>query len=130
MTPWQDDAPPWRDDEFWAEVESEDAPGDPWTRVPDTAPLEESGYYYFIHAPDVGMVKIGYSIDPEERLLSLQIGSPCKLYLIAKYPGDVEDERALHARFSSYRSHGEWFKDSILRSMGITSAAIMQSEWE
>lgn len=26
MSPWQDDAPSWRDDEFWLEVDDEDMP--------------------------------------------------------------------------------------------------------
>lgn len=26
MAPWQDDAPPWRDDEFWLDVPDEDLP--------------------------------------------------------------------------------------------------------
>lgn len=63
---------------------------------------------YFIS--DGEFVKIGYSVNPEERLGGIQTGSPKPLRLIASMPGDAELEQAFHQQFSKYRTVGEWFE--------------------
>jgi hypothetical protein len=55
-------------------------------------------------------VKIGHSVFPEARLQQLQTGSPVALRLLGTVPGGVAEERALHERFASLRTHGEWFR--------------------
>lgn len=67
-------------------------------------------YVYFIKAENVGLVKIGYSDRPEERLKSIQGMSPVPLRLLGWMPGSQQDERDLHARFAHLHSHGEWFR--------------------
>jgi hypothetical protein len=75
------------------------------------------GFVYFI-APealfhrdeDTQLVKIGYTRNrPEARLAALQCGSPLTLDLFAYTNGSEELERAFHAAFANFRSHGEWF---------------------
>lgn len=65
---------------------------------------------YFITARALGQVKIGTSDKPYLRLKALQTGSPVPLALERLIDGGVEDERALHGRFSGLRLSGEWFE--------------------
>ena len=57
-----------------------------------------------------GPIKIGYSVDPESRLRSLQSGSPVKLAILAVEQGGASREAAYHEQFAADRLHGEWFK--------------------
>ena len=58
-------------------------------------------------------VKIGFSKDPQQRLLQLQIGTPHKLNLWYFFPVDLcrvkflEDQ--LHRKFRYSKRRGEWF---------------------
>lgn len=70
---------------------------------------------YFIRTddPDIDRIKIGYtsSDDAEQRLKTLQTGSPCKLYIMAIMPyGSLQQEAALHKTFDDYNVIGEWFE--------------------
>lgn len=69
---------------------------------------------YFIHAPEVRRVKIGYSTDVEKRLIGLQTSSPCALRLIKIIPGGKDLEQRLHYRFRAHHVDGEWFDDVVL----------------
>jgi len=71
-------------------------------------------WIYFIHAPEVRRVKIGFSTDPESRLASLQVGSPVELRLIKLIRGNRNEEARLHFRFRDKRLDGEWFDESVL----------------
>jgi hypothetical protein len=66
---------------------------------------------YFIQMGANGPIKIGYTgcQDAEARLGSLQPACPWPLQLLATGPGELEDERQLHERFSRLRIQGEWF---------------------
>jgi hypothetical protein len=75
----------------------------------DPDPL--GGFVYFIGRADgEGLVKIGYSDDPQGRLGQLQTGSPVELALIDTVPGSLEREAELHAELAASRRHGEWFE--------------------
>ena len=67
---------------------------------------------YFMHAPDVGLVKIGATSSLESRLRALQNGSPVPLVLIGLIDGDKSVERELHNHWAHLRAHGEWFQAS------------------
>jgi hypothetical protein len=65
---------------------------------------------YFIHAPAMDAVKIGFAgSDPRRRLTLLQTGSPCELKLLAVQEGDKAKEKELHVRFAEFRTRREWF---------------------
>ncbi len=68
---------------------------------------------YFIRS-DCGRVKVGFtdSATPDDRLRSLQTGSPRKLECISYCPGSVVDERAVHRYLEKDRVHLEWFEPS------------------
>jgi hypothetical protein len=70
-------------------------------------PKEPSFIYFVVGGP---FVKIGFSTSVRFRITSLQVGNPYRLSLLNSIPGDVDLERELHRRFSSYRAQGEWFR--------------------
>lgn len=84
-----------------------------WHELPKRSP----SYVYLIAAEGAlegenvpQVVKIGVtSGHPSARLATFQTGSPSVLELLACIEGDETLERALHAAFSDYRNHGEWF---------------------
>jgi hypothetical protein len=56
-----------------------------------------------------GLIKIGKSINPSDRMKSLQTGSGVALDVLAILDGDKE--RDLHKKFAGLRVFGEWFSD-------------------
>lgn len=76
-------------------------------------PRVRSYVTYVIGIDGLPFVKIGHTTKPpEERLKSLQTGSPMDLRLLCIVRGDWES--ALHAHFDDYRIRGEWFDLSSL----------------
>lgn len=71
-------------------------------------PPRSPGTIYFIRAGE--FVKIGFTRDLDGRLKGLQTSSPIKLELVRHYPGSIQAERRLHARFEALRAVGEWFR--------------------
>lgn len=67
------------------------------------------GLVYVIGAPRTRVVKIGRSVDVTRRLPMIQTGHPERLELLWSTPGGPLLEGWLHAEFSAYRLHGEWF---------------------
>jgi hypothetical protein len=73
---------------------------------------------YVIQEQPNGPVKIGYTegdvqdwrICVKGRLESLQTGNPRRLAVVAVFDGNMKVERALHAKFWSFRLRGEWFE--------------------
>jgi|HubBroStandDraft_2_1064218.scaffolds.fasta_scaffold272150_2 hypothetical protein len=65
---------------------------------------------YFILAPTLGLVKIGFSEDVGKRYNGLSHASPVELRFLHSIPGDVALERQFHERFAIYKTRGEWFK--------------------
>lgn len=64
---------------------------------------------YCIAAPFARAIKIGWSIAPLDRLVSLQAGSPIRLKLLAYAKGTFDSEQSIHRRMRRYRIRGEWF---------------------
>jgi hypothetical protein len=79
-------------------------------------------YLYAIKDLESGLIKLGYSRDPRDRLRALQTGSSNRLHLL--YYASVGDsdarllESQLHSDLNHYRVRGEWFRlsDSEARS--------------
>ena len=67
---------------------------------------------YVVEHPD-GLVKIGVSKTPFERLSRIQVGCPYKLSLrlVARTDYATPIERKMHSRFSDMHVRGEWFED-------------------
>lgn len=72
-------------------------------------PTSNDGYVYFVAGG--GMIKIGFSSDPDKRLRDLRTSSPIPLKLLTTTPGGRDEETALHRRFAEHRRQGEWFTE-------------------
>ena len=81
---------------------------------------------YFILAPNYKKVKIGKATNVALRLKQLQTGSPEILSLLAIVGQDIE--RTLHAQFSRYNSHNEWFTLSKEVVEWVAANAVL-TEW-
>lgn len=71
---------------------------------------EGSKQLYFVQGEQTGLIKIGSSTSPINRLESMQTGSPEKLKLLFYIDNAVESERVMHEQFAGVRHRGEWFK--------------------
>lgn len=56
------------------------------------------------------MVKIGYSLNPQARLNTLQTGHHTRLRILATTPGGRDLELKYHNRWRTRRKRGEWFQ--------------------
>lgn len=70
----------------------------------------EQSLIYFLQPVGGGLIKIGCSKYPAERLVAYARLSPIKLELITSAPGIRMCEFVLHQRFDANRSHFEWFR--------------------
>jgi hypothetical protein len=75
---------------------------------------DETYYVYLITTLGGFHTKIGISSNPHARLLTMQTGSPLKLYLCATFacPSRAiaeQVEREAHTELAEWRLHGEWF---------------------
>lgn len=77
---------------------------------PRKTPEYTTGHVYFIRGEVSGNIKIGFAVDPENRLRTLQTGSSEKLSLIKFIEGTHENETEIQNRFKKYRLQGEWFE--------------------
>jgi len=68
------------------------------------------GYIYFLFAPEVGRIKIGFTTNFKQRLADLKNTSPCELELLKIVRGNFQTELALHAVFHGSRQMGEWYE--------------------
>jgi hypothetical protein len=71
---------------------------------------DKSRRVYFIQPTGGGLIKIGMSSNPRERLNLLQTGCPVELRILGTLPGGQPLELELHQRFAAHRVRGEWFE--------------------
>lgn len=69
---------------------------------------ERPSFIYVVQAQN-GFIKVGVSANPESRAYTIHVHSPIPCRLIAKWPGSMADEQAVHRRLAEYRIHSEWF---------------------
>lgn len=83
--------------------------------------------YFFV---DGDKIKIGVSLDPDERLRQLKTGNP-GIEMVGHAPGGLPVERELHKRLADKRINGEWFLfdeetrgvvDEIIRFVNLDKA--------
>ena len=73
-----------------------------------------SGYVYAFRSVKTGLTKIGYSIDPQQRLVNLQSTyGPLEVIAIKPTPTPPQTEAEIHAALDDYRVIGEWFKVTV-----------------
>jgi hypothetical protein len=82
---------------------------------------------YFLEDTVTHAIKVGYSSEPERRVTEHQTSSSSPLALLGAIPGNLQDERALHAIMDSRfpRITGEWFEgsDALYRYVRLVLAS-------
>jgi len=73
-------------------------------------------HLYIIRAEGCDLVKVGTSKAPSRRLVSLQTGSPLRLYIDRYMVGAAIFEKDIHLDLTTrgLHSHGEWFHESCV----------------
>lgn len=66
------------------------------------------GYVYFLRAGDA--IKIGFSIEPNQRKSGLQVGNPLELETLATVSVNKITEREAKDKFNHLKIRGEWFR--------------------
>ncbi len=84
-------------------------------RLLEIDPRPPQGFVYVICPYDLqdGTAKIGWAVDPDKRLSTLQTGSFHELQLFEVIPGSQRLERAIHSKLADERIRGEWFKGDL-----------------
>lgn len=69
------------------------------------------GYVYLMHGIGTEWYKIGLSIDPDKRRVSLETKSPYEIELLNAHKVDdmYTEEAFWHEKFAEKRANGEWF---------------------
>lgn len=75
-------------------------------------PHGPKGWVYFVQGEPGSPVKIGFATNPDDRLATLQTGSPVRLRILLAVPGHPKHERELHRFFRAHRVLGEWFAET------------------
>ncbi len=68
---------------------------------------------YFIQATVSGFIKIGYAIEPWNRIKQLQTGSSEPLTILKSIPGNKEREKEIQNFLIAHRIRGEWYKPDV-----------------
>lgn len=68
------------------------------------------GYVYFVRCQD--FIKIGFTADVPNRLVTLQTSSPFEVDLLLAFAADCKAEGALHRKFKHLRHRNEWFRSA------------------
>lgn len=82
----------------------------------DLSEIDKDKYVYVARESESGRYKIGISINPEERIKSLNTGNPEQLILVHAYlaiESGYKSESLAHALFEGNRLKGEWFDKTI-----------------
>jgi hypothetical protein len=87
-----------------------------WPELPPAKSFafDEVGVVYFIEAIGTDWIKVGWTRSDrlDWRLVSMQVGCPFELRVVAQYTGLMFHERAEHRRWAPWRGRGEWFRAS------------------
>ena len=89
-------------------------------------------YLYAILDSQTGYIKLGYSVDPDQRLCELQTANSGALRVV--YRARIREDRAriveqqLHRELNHHRVRGEWFDLTENRATGMIDYAIIRYE--
>lgn len=66
---------------------------------------------YAVTLPGSERIKVGFTTNLDDRIHTLETGSPFPLKVLLFMPGAFHLETSLHLRLARYRTHREWFQD-------------------
>jgi hypothetical protein len=72
--------------------------------------LNVNDFIYFMQGENGGTIRIGYTINPNTALKSLESGYPDKLKILLVIPGHSADAIRLQRKFDKHKLKGGWFK--------------------
>jgi len=67
-------------------------------------------WLYAIQMGEAGPIKLGVTLNPAERIATLQQGNPETLHGLAAWRAMPVEEKELHEEFAYARVRGEWFR--------------------
>jgi hypothetical protein len=72
----------------------------------------KTGQVYFLHNPEAGVLKVGFTTNPRERVKEHQTSNHAGLVLLGAVIGGREDEARVHRLLSEYLvpNRTEWFQ--------------------
>ena len=82
---------------------------------------KQTGYVYLMCNKRNGLIKIGFSKDPQYREACLQSQEP-EIELLNAFPATRQQEQLLHSRYFEQRQRGEWFALTSAQIKEIVSA--------
>lgn len=66
---------------------------------------------YAVTLPGSERIKVGFTTNLDDRIHTLETGSPFPLKVLLFMPGAFHLETSLHLRLARFRAHREWFQD-------------------
>ena len=69
---------------------------------------------YFLHDRSEGLIKIGYTMNWEQRRYAIRNQAKKRGVLLGFLNGGRVLEQLMHEKFAEHRVRGEWFSDEIL----------------
>jgi hypothetical protein len=85
------------------------------------------GFIYFVTTPGYRHVKIGWTINVDQRVTAIGQGMP-GLRIAGTMPGTRATERSLHQKFAALKVRGEWFRYAPEIRTYVRSIATMKFE--
>ena len=76
----------------------------------------------YVMQNEFGLIKIGRSINPEQRRVALEIYEKCRVVLILVRPGEGHREEECHRRVENHRIANEWFDGTDDARVAIAKA--------
>ena len=76
----------------------------------------------YVMQNEFGLIKIGRSINPEQRRCSLESYEKCRITMILVRPGEGHREEEFHIKLADSRIGGEWFEGTEESRIAIARA--------
>ena len=76
----------------------------------------------YVMQNEFGLIKIGQSVNPEERRLALQVEERCQIKLVLALSEKGNREKAIHRKVKDFNVGGEWFDGTKESQQAILKA--------
>lgn len=70
---------------------------------------ETSGYLFFLFAPEVNRIRVGFSLHPYQDIDLIKSQSPCRLHRFKEVRGSERIMYALKSKFKKLKFNNDWF---------------------
>jgi hypothetical protein len=97
----------------------------------EPSPEKRPTYIYMVKSASTGLVKIGRSINPTQRIAAIRTQSGQDLTVVCVEESAPDLEQVLHRKFTKHRVCGEWFDltaDQIDEALSVVSQFQLRSK--